>query len=462
MKTVKILFVLTKRYLQRYYKYLLLLVVLLVIFYLVFPIVYGKIYKERISEGVIGTYTEDSLPEVVTNLLSDGLVVLDNKGLPQPELVESWKVNSDAKEYTLKLKDNIYWIDGSKISAKDIEVIIPDVKFSALDDRTLKLTLADSFSPLPTLLTKPIVKKGTNIGTGPYEITSVEKNQVFVNKITLTSSKKDLPQVVIRFYPNENIALDALRKGEIQSVFGINDPSSMENEKPFALISKNNFNKLVTIFYNTQDAILSDRNFRLALSFAAPSIKDEIEAKTPIPPNSWAFNPEVKDFLDNPTQAKTYLDRVQKGKESTIVLTSTETLKNLGSQIVTEWNNQGIRAVLRVESGIPQNFQALLISQSIPADPDQYSLWHSTQAGSNISKYSSPSQYSPRVDKDLEDGRKAIDIKVREEKYKDFQRVLVDDAPATFLYFPKYNIVYLKKVEGNLKKIIDLQLPQFK
>ena len=118
------------------------------------------------------------------------------------------------------------------------------------------------------------------------------------------------------------------------------------------------------------------------------------------------------------------------------------------------WQELGLNAKLRVESGIPQNFQALLITQIIPQDPDQYQLWHSTQTLTNLSKYS-----SPRADKDLEDGRKTASEEERKEKYMDFQKVLMEDAPATFLYYPKYNIIYLKKIEGLLSKILPIQLP---
>ena len=112
----------------------------------------------------------------------------------------------------------------------------------------------------------------------------------------------------------------------------------------------------------------------------------------------------------------------------------------------------GFDTKLRIETGIPQNFQALLITQSIPTDPDQYFLWHATQTKTNLTKYD-----SKRVDKDLEDGRKIITEEDRKQKYFDFQKTLLEDAPAAFLYFPKYNIVYLKKVESLLDKVLNIQ-----
>jgi peptide/nickel transport system substrate-binding protein len=66
----------------------------------------------------------------------------------------------------------------------------------------------------------------------------------------------------------------------------------------------------------------------------------------------------------------------------------------------------------------------------MPKDPDQYMLWHSSQQN-NISNYK-----NLRIDKLLEDGRQTQDQDQRVKLYEDFQKYLLDDPPATFLYFP--------------------------
>ena len=77
-----------------------------------------------------------------------------------------------------------------------------------------------------------------------------------------------------------------------------------------------------------------------------------------------------------------------------------------------------------------------MASQEIPADPDQYTLWHSTQS-TNITGYN-----SPKIDKLLEDGRKISDKEERKAIYLDFQRFLVEDTPAAFLFHPTvYTII---------------------
>ena len=57
-------------------------------------------------------------------------------------------------------------------------------------------------------------------------------------------------------------------------------------------------------------------------------------------------------------------------------------------------------------------------------------LWHS-DGPDNITHYK-----NLRIDKLLEDGRKTVDVAKRKAIYNDFQKYLLEDAPAVFLYYP--------------------------
>lgn len=461
MKSLRLALIFLETFARRKFK--LLLTILLTLFVLIFSTIFfgDSFFRPKVTEGIVGTYLEEDLPELITNLLSESLVKVDKSGSPSANLAKDFKHDKDGKVYTLTLEDNLFWNDGKELLAQDVSVPIHGVNLNFPNSKTIEIKLADSFSPFPTLLTKPIFKKDNpHTGTGPYTIDSIQKDQIFVKKIVLTTKDKSLPELIIKVYPNEKIAKNALNLGEISALVGASEVSDFTDQKILQIESFVNYQQLVTIFYNTQDPILSDENFRVALSYAAPKIPGEAIAKTSIQPNSWAFNDTTREYLGDIETAKTYLNKVKKGKDETITLTATSSLKGVGEKVVEEWKKLGVKAVLRVESGIPQNFQALLIAQNISSDPDQYSLWHSTQKQTNISKLSD-SSVSPRIDKDLEDGRKVTDIEVRKAKYADFQKVLQDHSPATFLYFPKYNVVYRKKIEDDLKKVLELQLSNF-
>jgi peptide/nickel transport system substrate-binding protein len=80
------------------------------------------------------------------------------------------------------------------------------------------------------------------------------------------------------------------------------------------------------------------------------------------------------------------------------------------------------------------------------SEPDDYQVWHSSQAVKNGSNHIS--YKNPRVDKILEDYRKEFDAKKRIELYQEYQRILNDEQPYTFLYARKYVSAVQRRFEN--------------
>jgi peptide/nickel transport system substrate-binding protein len=122
---------------------------------------------------------------------------------------------------------------------------------------------------------------------------------------------------------------------------------------------------------------------------------------------------------------------------STLNISTVPAYVDIAEQIKKDWEKLNIKTGISVSPDIPTDFQILLVAQSIPVDPDQYSLWHSTQESTNFTRLN-----NPRIDKLLEDGRKTYDINTRKKIYQDFQKYLVEEAPAVFLFYPhSYTII---------------------
>jgi len=81
-------------------------------------------------------------------------------------------------------------------------------------------------------------------------------------------------------------------------------------------------------------------------------------------------------------------------------------------------------------------FDAMVLGWAMSVrDPDSFQVWHSSQAenkGSNMISYK-----NIRVDKILEDYRREFDPKIRIELYSEFQRILHEEQPYTFLFMGK-------------------------
>ncbi len=81
-------------------------------------------------------------------------------------------------------------------------------------------------------------------------------------------------------------------------------------------------------------------------------------------------------------------------------------------------------------------FDAVVLGwQMSTTEPDAYQVWHSSQAankGSNAISYK-----NVRVDEILEQYRREFDAQKRIEMYKEFQQILHEEQPYTFLYVGK-------------------------
>jgi peptide/nickel transport system substrate-binding protein len=92
-------------------------------------------------------------------------------------------------------------------------------------------------------------------------------------------------------------------------------------------------------------------------------------------------------------------------------------------------------------------FDAVTLAWSMPpSEPDEYQVWHSSQAankGSNAISYK-----NPRVDKILEEYRREFDEKKRIELYREFQRILNEEQPYTFLFARKSVTAVQRRFHG--------------
>lgn len=83
---------------------------------------------------------------------------------------------------------------------------------------------------------------------------------------------------------------------------------------------------------------------------------------------------------------------------------------------------------------------------------DPLPFWHSSQKqdpGLNLAEFENKD-----CDKLLEDARQSLDDKERKEDLENFQNILIDEAPAVFLYNPNYLYFVDNKIKGLNAKII--------
>jgi peptide/nickel transport system substrate-binding protein len=374
--------------------------------------------------GIVGRYSAEKLPNEILNMVGDGLTQIDEKGDVAPNLSSSWETPDKGKTWIFKLDPNKTWQDNKKLTSADINYQFQDLDTEKPDNSTLVYKLKDAYSAFPSVVSKPIFKKGL-LGTDSWEVKKISIFGNYVQQITLENNKRE--KIIYKFYPTEERLKLAFKLGEVHELKGLLDPKPLDSWKRLQITSISDKGKYVAVFFNTQNSAVSDKTFRQSLAYAID--KDALggeRALSPISADSWSYNPQVKPYTFDLEKAKT---DIKSGTE--ITLTTSPLLLPIAEKISKNWQEAGVKVNIEVQTSVPSDFQALLAIFDAPEDPDQYSVWHSTQTSTNVTKYS-----NPRIDKLLEDGRTEINLEERKKIYLDFQRFLVEDSPAIFLYYP--------------------------
>ncbi len=421
-------------FIQRFKALLVVGVLLGFVFFLslnfIFPLLLNS-NTERI--GYAGRFTPDTLPLEIKELIGDGLVTLLPNGNLEPNLASSWEFKDDGKTWVFHLDKSKTWQDGKLVTADSLNYSFSDASVETPDAQTIVFRLKEKFSPFPSVVSVPIFKKDSLIGTDSWKVSKLSLVGNLVEYIILQN--KDGSKKTLKFYPSEERVKTAFQLGEIDKIADMLDPKPLIDWKTVKVEENIFANRYVAVFFNTQDHLLGEsKSLRQALSYAIN--KDNLStnrALGPISPESWAFNPQIKDYAYDPKRAKELLEDIPKEEleHLTMKLTTTSNLREDAEKIAKNWNDIGVKTTINMVSGIPSEYQAFLAIYDSPYDPDQYVTWHSSQQATNISKYS-----DPRIDKLLEDGRLETDTNGRKITYFDFQRFLLEDAPAAFLYHP--------------------------
>lgn len=410
-------------------------VLFFVALFFLLPVLSGR---ETQIIGITGRYTVSTLPNQILNKISDGLTKLNTDGSVTTGLATSWETPDKGKAWIFKLNPEIVWQDGKKITSSSLNYQFSDVTVENPDPGTIIFKLQNPYSAFPSVVSKPAFKKGL-LGTGEWEVKKLSLAGSYVDQITLVNKQKQ--KIIYKFYPTEERTKLAFQMGAVNEIHDIFVASPFDTWKMVKMGKNYNKGEYVAVFFNTQDKVFADKNVRQALSYAIKKYSfEDNRAISPISIDSWAYNPQVKPYNYDPEKASSMLSNLPSEVRDglTVTLSTVPVLLKTAEEIAKDWEAVGIKTNIQVVSTISNDYEAFLAIFDIPDDPDQYSIWHSTQMGTNITRYQ-----NPRIDKLLEDGRSQVNIEDRKKTYLDFQKYLVEDAPSAFLYYP--NIYTIKR-----------------
>jgi peptide/nickel transport system substrate-binding protein len=466
------------------------------------------------AQRLIPLLASDSASGQISGLVFNGLVRYDKHLNLVGELAESFTVSPDCQKVDFKLRKGIKWQDGKELTSDDVlftyqKLIDPKVatpysgdferieKIDVPDPYTVQVTYKESFAPglsswnmgiIPKHLLENADLNTTDfnrkpVGTGPYRM----KEWVTGQKIVLTANdayfegKPKVETFVYRIIPDNSTMFLELKAVGLDYM-GLS-PLQYQRQTDTDYFKKY-FNKYkypsfsyTYLGYNLLDSRFKDKRIRHAIAYAIDrqSVIDGVllglgrPASQPVPPESWAYNPDVPKFEYNPEKAKALLDEAgwkdtnndglldkdgQPFKFTIMTNQGNEERAKTAEIIQRNLSKLGIQVEIRIlewQAFLHQfidkkKFDAIILGWGLSRDPDSYDIWHSSKTKEG--QFNFISYNNPEVDRLLLEGRKICDQEKRKNIYYKLHALIAEEQPYTFLHYPNALPILHKRFKG--------------
>ncbi len=468
-----------------------------------------------LREGIIGTprfinpvLAQSQADLDLTRLLFTPLLTIDRDKNVSYKLAESVDVSEDNNVYTLTLKDNLFFSDGSQLDADDVIFTIKSIQDQLIksplntewqgvnpekvDRFTITFTLAKPFADfiynlqigiLPEHIWESIDAQefifskynSQPIGIGPYTVRDIIfADNGIPNEYVLSRNTNNIEQVYIDnlnilFFENEALLLKSILNNSIDSAFGISAQNieNIENKENKEIYSQS-LPRVFALFFNQKkQPILASKKIREAITLGInkDNITSVIFNNLAVPINS-IYTKDAEESSYDPTEAENIIalegwkkndegiyEKKINGKEAnlefSIAIPNIEDMKLVAESIQSDLKNIGINVVIRSYDQGNLNQSAIR-----PRDYDALLFGYEIKKPSDIYAFWHSSQISdPGLNvslfKNTEIDSMLTNLRTNgNADISEINKKIIRDYPAVFLYAPSYTYTLPKSVSG--------------
>jgi peptide/nickel transport system substrate-binding protein len=320
------------------------------------------------------------------------------------------------------------------------------------------------------------------VGSGPYRLIKWDRGKEIVveRRADYWREKPHIQTVTFEVIADHGTAWNALKVGEIDETILTSDTWLRESTNP-AMKKAIDFKRFYRLSYNfiawnNRHPLFADKRVRRALAMCIPTeaiIRDIFHGTArgisgPFTPDEYAYNPSVPLIPFDPAEAKRILatagwndrdgDGVldKNGKKfafEMLIIPGNAVTNQFTQAVQAEMKKIGVQLEIRPIDGSAimkqartGNFDTAYVAWQLDADPDPYSLFHSSQFpphGQNFVFYS-----NPEVDRLIDGARAELDAEKRKALYWRLHEVLADDQPYTWTVQVSMKWGISKRVRG--------------
>lgn len=437
-----------------------------------------------------------ALEQILIGNVYESLVSRGSDNKVHPGLAKSWEISKDGLTYTFHLNDGMTFSNGDALDADDVAWSINELKArkyynydqvrnldkaEAVDADTVKLTLSAPDSNMLWYLTgRPGLvydKDGTwdektgALGSGPYTVASFDPSDKIVFKANPkywgSAHKARTRNVIIRFLPDDNAGINALKSGDVQVL----SPITATLVEPFRkdsnyVVKEGDGSDKFVLAFNMTNAKLADKRVRQAIRYAIDhkqliASRGGVDAALggPIP----KVDPGYEDLTDlyphDEAKAKTLMKEAGYSESNPLRLTLTYANvygTELGDQLKSQLKPIGIDLKINYVE-----FSTWLQDVHTNGDYDLSLVDHAESH--DFYKWATPSYYYHYDSKEVQDLYAKALAATSDDEASSYlakaARIVSEDAPADWLFSWRVEQAYAKGVSGYPENLSQTVLP---
>lgn len=458
-----------------------------------------------IKEFNIGITNYDNINPILTNnrdiqyidkLIFDSLLTVSYDFKIENLLAKEFsKINPTT--YIVKLRDDVYWHDNTKFTAKDVIFTINNLinsnvnsiykentknisEVQEIDEYTIKILLKEETPFFEYMMCFPIVashayeektfnsKTENPIGTGKYKITEIENGNIELQIANSKSSTK-ITKINLILKNSSKELYSALTKKEIDYMITDNILYEEYIGTMGYNINQSNGREFDYLVLNNNDKVLGKPEVRLALSYAidrnAINYKvynnKYITSDFPLDYGSYLENPEQTKFEYNTNKAKsilvengwTYKNKiwqksgnvlqfnlvVNKNNEKRLLVAEEikEQLKEIGIVVnIIKVNNYMYNNYVK-----NKNYDIILTGNIVSTSPNIETYF----GDNNLSVFN-----NEQIKSILLEVKNINDIDLLKQKYSEIQKIYKEQVPFISLYTNSLFVISSTSLKGDL------------
>jgi peptide/nickel transport system substrate-binding protein len=432
-------------------------------------------------------FATDGQSQRLDGLIFSSLLTRDAQMNLHGDLAESWNT-PDPLTYVFRLKPNVKFHDGRPLTSADVKFTFDFIlnpaykspkrggfrqiaKIEAPDPLTVIFHLNAPYASflwnlIPSAAgivpaNAPADFSRHPIGSGPFRFVSQSQddNVQLARNPDYFATASSIESIRFRIVPDAAVRALELRKGSADLEMSSLSPDLIPVlvRRPSLSLTERPGTNVQYVGINLEDPLLARKEIRQALASATD--RDALVqfllhgqarvASGILPPNHWAYEPNVTQYSADLARAEKLLDaagfpRAANGIRFHLTLkTSTEEQARLiGAALQEQWRKAGIDLELRplefatlLSDSVRGNFQLTLLRWvGANIDPDVFEFVFSSKRfppdGANRGHYR-----NPRIDALTDQIRVELDREKRKAECSEVQKILADDLPYLPLWF---------------------------